>query len=364
MPHVVGDRIEDTTTSPGAGNLTVSGVPPTGKKTVSAYATADGDTIDLVVAHATLDEWVYARFTRVSANVYTQAATPFSSSSGSAINFSAGTKEVFSDVGAFFARHLNTVEIAIASVAGTTNLGALKCKYVEITGTNTMTGFGTEIHQERFVRYAAATPHTHNATSFICPTGASFTSAAGDTAHWKSDASGNWRCHDYFAAAVSPIAASATIKGPVELATDAEAQGIADTGRAVTPANLAAMVATQANQETGTANDRFVTSGRQHFHPSAAKAWGKCTQTGTMTLNASYGVSSITDSGVGTTTWNLSVTFSSTHYATVLGLNNVAGAYDHTVAASWTATTFIQYHLNNANTAQDGIIFMAAFGDL
>lgn len=195
MPHRVPDRVEDTFTTTGTGNITVAAAAPAGKLNLSEALTVDGDTGDFILAHTTADEFEFSRLTRVSANVYSRAV--WSSTTGSLINFAAGTKEVFSDFGAFFAKHLNMVEITIASVAGATDIGALQGKFVTITGTNTMTGFGTIANQERFVRYQAATPHTHNGTSFICRGGASFTSEAGDTAIWKSDSSGNWRCWHY-----------------------------------------------------------------------------------------------------------------------------------------------------------------------
>ena len=87
-------------------------------------------------------------------------------------------------------------------------------------------------------------------------------------------------------------AASATATGVVELATDAEAQAKSDTGRALVPANLAALAAsetfaglveraTQAEAETGTDTTRYTT-------PATVKAeiqMGGYTVTGTMTFN-------------------------------------------------------------------------------
>ncbi len=109
MSHVIGDRVEDSSTSTGTGNITVSGTAPLGKRTLSAVATTNGDTIDMVIAHTTLNEWEFARWTRVSANVYSRASTPYMSSTGSAVNFSAGTKEVFGDIGAYFAWSLQAL---------------------------------------------------------------------------------------------------------------------------------------------------------------------------------------------------------------------------------------------------------------
>lgn len=193
MAHRLGDRVLETFSTTGTGNITVLGA-QTGHQALSAIMTSDGDTMDAVLFGGT--QWEICRLTRISANVYSRG-TPYASSTGAAISFSAGVKEVWGDHPALFSRHLNLAEISVASVAGTTDIGAIHGLFVEVTGTNAINHFGTTPNQWRFVRYAAATPHTHHA-NFICPGGASFTSVAGDTAIWKSDASGNWRCYAYF----------------------------------------------------------------------------------------------------------------------------------------------------------------------
>ena len=82
---------------------------------------------------------------------------------------------------------------------------------------------------------------------------------------------------------------------------------------AVTGATAAgAMVATQAEQETGTATDKLVTSGRQHFHPSAVKFWVIANISGTS--QASYNVTSVTDDGVGLLTVTIATDFSSVNW--------------------------------------------------
>ena len=82
---------------------------------------------------------------------------------------------------------------------------------------------------------------------------------------------------------------------------------------AVTGATAAgAMVATQAEQETGTATDKLVTSGRQHFHPSAVKFWVIANISGTS--QASYNVTSVTDDGVGLITVTIATDFSSVNW--------------------------------------------------
>lgn len=85
--------------------------------------------------------------------------------------------------------------------------------------------------------------------------------------------------------------------------------------------------ASASEMEAGTATDKIVTPGRQHRHLSAAKVWVKFNGTGTVAINDSYNVSSITDGGTGIYTVNFSTAFSSANYslAGVCG-NGVTGA--------------------------------------
>lgn len=78
--------------------------------------------------------------------------------------------------------------------ATTTDLGAAAAPYLNITGTTTITGFGTAAAGTLvLLRFAAALTLTHNATSLILPGGANITTQAGDTAWAISEGSGNWR---------------------------------------------------------------------------------------------------------------------------------------------------------------------------
>lgn len=244
MAHKVGDRILDTFTTTGTGNITVSGTAQAGHLTLSDVLGANGDTGDFVLAGGT--QWEIVRLTRVSANEYSRG-TPYNSSTGSAINFSAGTKEVWGDISAFFAHHLNTVEITVTSAA-TCDIGAVHGSRILIDGnTGPITSLGTSAHRVRYVRFNNTPQINHHATSLILPTAANITAASGDTAIFCSDASGNWRCHIYQRASGAPLvsasAASESAAGIVELATTAEAEAGSDTARAVTPAGLKAAIA-------------------------------------------------------------------------------------------------------------------------
>jgi len=80
---------------------------------------------------------------------------------------------------------------AIASAA-TTDLSTVTTVCASITGTTTITSFGTGANLLRMLKFAAALTLTHNATSLILPTSANITTAAGDTCLALSDGSGNW----------------------------------------------------------------------------------------------------------------------------------------------------------------------------
>jgi hypothetical protein len=85
----------------------------------------------------------------------------------------------------------------IASAA-TTDIGAATGNLVHITGTVTITSLGTaQAGARRVVIFDGALILTHNATSLILPGGANITTAAGDSAVFVSESSGNWRCAGY-----------------------------------------------------------------------------------------------------------------------------------------------------------------------
>lgn len=94
MAFALKDRVRDTTTTTGTGPFTVSGTPPQGYKTFSAaYSTSD--TFLGTIAHLSADEWVTGLLTYSASNQVTVTTILDSSSGGSAVSFSAGTKDVF-----------------------------------------------------------------------------------------------------------------------------------------------------------------------------------------------------------------------------------------------------------------------------
>lgn len=82
--------------------------------------------------------------------------------------------------------------------ATTTDLGSKAAHYLTVSGTTTITGFGTvKAGTTKGVTFSGALTLTHNATSLILPGGENITTAAGDTAVFVSEGSGNWRCVSY-----------------------------------------------------------------------------------------------------------------------------------------------------------------------
>ena len=87
---------------------------------------------------------------------------------------------------------------ALASAA-TTDLSTASGNYVHITGTTTITSFGTCSPGARFVLvFDGVLILTYNATSLIIPGSANKTTAAGDACMIISEGSGNWKIVGYF----------------------------------------------------------------------------------------------------------------------------------------------------------------------
>lgn len=111
-------------------------------------------------------------------------------------------------------------------------------------------------------------------------------------------------------------------------------------------------IATQAEQEAAASTTAVVTSGRQHFHPSAAKCWAVVTvSAGTPTLQTSYNITSITDTGAGILTVTIATDFSTANWAAVCTAEGTTGQERHTLAVSKAAGT-CNFECYNAAGAQ------------
>lgn len=94
MPLNVADRVRDTTTTTGTGTITLSGTPPTGYQSFSAVG--NGNTTYYTINGGS--QWEVGIGTYLGAGPTLSRDTVLASSnSGSLVNFSAGTKDVFCD---------------------------------------------------------------------------------------------------------------------------------------------------------------------------------------------------------------------------------------------------------------------------
>ncbi len=99
-----------------------------------------------------------------------------------------------------------SVEVGTSSLssASTTDLGSVNAKVITVTGTTTISSFGSSVPAgapPKIVTFAGALTLTHNATSLILPNnGSNITTAAGDTCIAVSLGSGNWQVVVYIRA--------------------------------------------------------------------------------------------------------------------------------------------------------------------
>lgn len=106
------------------------------------------------------------------------------------------TAGLFSDLSEGAGLDLRASETTAASQA-TVDLATITTLKVAISGSASISSFGTQAHIMRRLRFTGSCTLVYNATSLILPTGASIVTAPGDTAWAFSDASGNWTVGPY-----------------------------------------------------------------------------------------------------------------------------------------------------------------------
>jgi hypothetical protein len=128
-------------------------------------------------------------------------------------------------------------------------------------------------------------------------------------------------------------------------------------------------VATQAQQETGSALTAYVAPGVQQYHPSAAKAWLQATTGGG--ASASFNIASVTDIGVGIVGPNWSVDFSSANYVVAANVRvdssataattNITTANDTDFLAG--SCTIVNVRASDYATIDPNFTLVSAYGD-
>lgn len=97
MPNLTADRVKETTTTTGTGTITLAGAVAQFRSFASAFA--DGSVVQYAIVGQTGTEWEVGNGTfTASGTTLARTTVLASSNSGSAVNFSAGTKDVFATV--------------------------------------------------------------------------------------------------------------------------------------------------------------------------------------------------------------------------------------------------------------------------
>lgn len=130
------DRVKDTGTTTGTGNITLAGSPPAGFQALSAVGTV-GDTFAYAIAGQTGGEWETGIGTITAANTFSRAPTA-SSNGGALVNFSAGTKDFFCTLSASQAGKLD--QATGARVYYLSKMGAVDDAVLDMGSTT----FGTD----------------------------------------------------------------------------------------------------------------------------------------------------------------------------------------------------------------------------
>lgn len=144
------------------------------------------------------------------------------------------------------------------------------------------------------------------------------------------------------------------------------AQSIADLAPGASSASDTAAgiieIAVQSEMESASSTTLAVTPGRQHYHPSAAKAWVVYNQITGPGISASYNVTSVTDNSTGLFTVNFTNNFSSTSFAHSghAGADNYVMSLNSRSAGSVSVTTRVANTSALTDLDNNSVI---AFGD-
>ncbi|MBN9023120.1 MAG: hypothetical protein J0H08_13715 [Rhizobiales bacterium] len=202
MAFKLPSRVKETTPTAGTGPYALAGA-VTSYRAFGAVL-SNGDTC-LYYAEGG-SSWEVGRGT-YNAGTLARTAIIASSNGGSAVNWPTGEKTIAiglpgptdmspTDIALLMDVLLAPIEVTVASASTCDILGAASPR-VAISGTTTITSFGTGANKIRLVRFAGALTLTHNGTSLILPTGRNIAVEAGDTCLVASDGSSNARVFAY-----------------------------------------------------------------------------------------------------------------------------------------------------------------------
>lgn len=121
MAHISADRVRQLSTTSGTGNITLASSVASYRAFSSVLSVSD--TFYYTIAHLVSDEWEVGIGTYVSLNAFSRNTIISSSNSGSAVNFSAGDKDVFITAPSSKFLQVNNVGNLIPADLGAITLG-------------------------------------------------------------------------------------------------------------------------------------------------------------------------------------------------------------------------------------------------
>lgn len=161
-----------------------------------------------------------------------------------------------------------------AASAGTVDLGNVTGVNVTITGTVTITSFGSApVGAKRWITFTGILTLTHNGTSLILPGAANIVTASGDTAEFVSLGAGNWRCIDYQRASGYPVVINTNTATVLDTLRNRVVNGDK-------------LVSQENGQTSGTTNGRYLSDQNAMYFVSSA---GTFTGVNSQTLSPSGG---------------------------------------------------------------------------
>jgi len=123
-------------------------------------------------------------------------------------SFFGGINNAIRALASIVKRAMGSQGAAIPSAATTAIGGAGTALYTTITGSATITSFGTVAAGTfRIIEFAGTLTLAHNATSLKLPGSANIVTQAGDVAFMISLGSGDWKCLSYIRANATPVVA-------------------------------------------------------------------------------------------------------------------------------------------------------------
>lgn len=208
--------------TPGTGNITLNSA-VTGWQSFASAGATNGMAVSFNAVDGSNQQDGAATYSTTGPSLTSISITdsttgsPLSLTSAAIVSLTARAQDIVNKTGDTLTGTLNWAAAQTIASATTTNIGAATSNDVIISGTTTITGLGTiAAGAARWVQFTGILTLT-NGAAIILPGGANITTAAGDTALFISEGSGNWRCHVYQKASGQAVVAPAS--SPVLLAT-------------------------------------------------------------------------------------------------------------------------------------------------